>query len=72
MPVHTRPRTHAHARRCRVYGLGLGGEGTEVFFSGCSAGGRGALFNLEYIPAMLPHAVQVRRSIAFCARDHCT
>lgn len=47
----------------RLHGLGLGGPagaGTDLFFSGCSAGARGALFNLDYIPGLVPHGVRVR------------
>jgi hypothetical protein len=32
--------------------------GHVVYFGGCSAGGRGAMFNLEYLPDMLPTGVK--------------
>jgi len=34
-------------------------KGHVVYFGGCSAGGRGALFNYEYLPQMLPKGVRV-------------
>ena len=34
-------------------------KGHQVYFGGCSAGARGALFNLEYLPDMLPVGVSV-------------
>ena len=62
--------THCYGtRHCSVYGLGrsgLAGQGTKVFFSGCSAGARGALVNLDYVPAMLPRAVEVRLGLVSC------
>jgi hypothetical protein len=62
--------THCYGtRHCSVYGLGLSGQaglGTKVFFSGCSAGARGALVNLDYVPAMLPRAVEVRLGLESC------
>ena len=33
--------------------------GTRLLFGGCSAGSRGAMFNLDLIPALVPATVQV-------------
>ena len=46
---------------CSFGNLGPGlNKCAQVLFSGCSSGGRGALFNLDYIPSMLPPGVEVR------------
>jgi hypothetical protein len=36
------------------------GAGSRLLFSGCSAGGRGAMFNIDYVAAMLPPGVELR------------
>jgi len=37
-------------------GLGAGGAPQKLIFGGCSAGGRGAAFSLDYVPAILEAA----------------
>ena len=34
-------------------------KGHVIYFGGCSAGARGALFNFEFVPAMVPKGVRV-------------
>jgi hypothetical protein len=47
--------------RSHSFGLaGSPGDVTQLFLSGCSAGARGALFNLDYIPNLVPPGVEVR------------
>ena len=36
-----------------VHGMGNAGPGEKLVFGGCSAGGRGAMYNLDYIPGIL-------------------
>ena len=36
------------------------GAGSRLLFSGCSAGARGAMFNIDYVAAMLPPGVELR------------
>ena len=35
-------------------------SGGRLLFGGCSAGGRGAMFTLDYLPALLPTGVELR------------
>jgi len=44
------------AELVRSFGLKTG---DTLVFSGCSAGGRGALYNLDYVPAMIPDGIRV-------------
>ncbi|EKX42944.1 hypothetical protein GUITHDRAFT_110990 [Guillardia theta CCMP2712] len=40
----------------RAHGLS---KGHTLIFGGCSAGGRGAMFNLEYLPEFIPQGVKI-------------
>ena len=42
------------------FGAARGGRTTRLLFGGCSAGARGAMFNLDYVQGMVPPGVQVR------------
>ena len=49
--VHYANHTHADVTSSAVYALGAS---DHVLFSGCSAGARGAMFNVDYVQPMLP------------------
>ena len=49
--VHYPNKTHAKVTETNTYKLGAA---PKVLFAGCSAGSRGAMFNLDYVQDMLP------------------
>ena len=49
---------------------GLGSQaGHRLLFGGCSAGSRGAMFNLDSVQAMVPSSVEVRLTVASFMRS---
>ena len=51
---------HTHLDVNTTYTAEPLGAGSRLLFSGCSAGARGAMFNIDYVAAMLPPGVELR------------